>query len=173
MIDISTWPYRQSVSAFIFDESNKLLICSLNLDVDYDWNIPGGGIEEGETPEDAIYRELKEEVNISPEDLILLKKSEIVNRYDFTSKHITVLSTKSGRQHRGQERIQFIFRYIGKPSTVRPGDTEIKEIKWMDLNDVDKYLDFERINLNAKAVLLECADVIKVDMPNNTRTTVV
>lgn len=173
MIDISTWPYRQSVSAFIFDKSNKLLICSLNVDVDYDWNVPGGGIEEGETPEDAIYREVKEEVNISREDLVFLKKSGIVNRYDFTSIHALERSTSRGRQHRGQERTQFIFRYIGDLNTVRPSDPEIKEVMWMDLEDLDKYLDFERINLNAKLVLSECADAIKIEVPNKTRTAVV
>lgn len=49
------------VSAFgiLFDESGRVLLCLRN---DYDlWNLPGGGLEPGETPDAGVIREVKEE----------------------------------------------------------------------------------------------------------------
>ncbi len=34
------------------------------------WNTPGGAVEEGETPREAMARELKEEINLNATDLI-------------------------------------------------------------------------------------------------------
>ncbi len=47
---------------------------------------PGGKIEEGETPEQAMIRELQEEVGITPHDATLFDKLE----YQFPDRHITL-----------------------------------------------------------------------------------
>ncbi|MFA5932849.1 MAG: NUDIX domain-containing protein [Microgenomates group bacterium] len=50
------------------------------------WNLPGGGIEENETTENAAKRELREEINIIPKNLIYLgtqtyNDGSVVERY--------------------------------------------------------------------------------------------
>jgi len=40
------------------------------------WDLIGGHIEEGETPDDALVREVKEELNIDLKDFIFYKKFE-------------------------------------------------------------------------------------------------
>src|SRR5258706_8167113 len=52
------------ISAFgiILDEQQRVLLCH-RCDVDL-WNLPGGGVEQGETPAQAVVREVKEEVGL-------------------------------------------------------------------------------------------------------------
>src|SRR5437868_4012784 len=53
--------FRISVSALIFDDERILL--ALRRDIDW-WNLPGGGMEYGETVEEAICREVHEETGL-------------------------------------------------------------------------------------------------------------
>ena len=50
------------------------------------WEFPGGKIEAGETPEEAVIRELQEEVGITATSLHLFDKLE----YQFPDRHITL-----------------------------------------------------------------------------------
>ncbi|AKL13654.1 TPA: 8-oxo-dGTP diphosphatase MutT [Kluyvera intermedia] len=50
------------------------------------WEFPGGKIEEGETPEQAVVRELHEEVGINAGAVTLFDKLE----YHFPDRHITL-----------------------------------------------------------------------------------
>ncbi len=56
--------FRVAVSAIIFDEARVLL--SLRRDIDW-WNLPGGGMEAGETVDDALRREVREETGLDVE----------------------------------------------------------------------------------------------------------
>lgn len=49
-------------SAIITDEQRRVLLCH-RTDRDF-WNLPGGGVEHGETPWQAVIREVKEEVGL-------------------------------------------------------------------------------------------------------------
>ena len=51
---------KHGAFAVIFDEQRRVLLCHRR-DMDA-WNLPGGGIEPGESPWDATIREVREEV---------------------------------------------------------------------------------------------------------------
>ncbi len=56
--------------AIITDDHNRVLLCHRR---DYDlWNLPGGGVESGETPWDAVKREVFEETSLSVDPIQLL-----------------------------------------------------------------------------------------------------
>lgn len=70
------------VFGIILNNSNEVLLCHRT---DYDlWNLPGGGLEEGETPWEGVIREIKEETGLDTEIIKLNgiyskpNKSEIV-----------------------------------------------------------------------------------------------
>lgn len=54
--------YRVAVKALIRNEEGKLLLVKEKSDK---WDLPGGGLDHGEEPEDGIRRELREELGIT------------------------------------------------------------------------------------------------------------
>src|SRR6266581_6377964 len=56
--------FRIGVFALIFDDERILL--ALRRDIDW-WNLPGGGMEHGETVEEAVRREVREETGLEVE----------------------------------------------------------------------------------------------------------
>lgn len=65
-------PRKPAASAILIFQGKLLLMLRDNIPTIHSpnrWNAPGGGIEEGETPDDAIKRELCEEVSVIPDNL--------------------------------------------------------------------------------------------------------
>ena len=83
---------RLNVAAIIINEESKILFCkrSQNKKVAPGvWHMPGGKIEEGESVEEAIIRELKEELNLSVQEV--LGYSGVVHDYSVgAEKHRTL-----------------------------------------------------------------------------------
>ena len=72
------------------------------------WQMPQGGIDEGETPESAAWREMQEETGTR--DAILLAEGRAWHRYDLPADLVPRLW--KGR-YRGQEQKWFAFRFTG------------------------------------------------------------
>jgi putative (di)nucleoside polyphosphate hydrolase len=80
------------------------------------WQFPQGGINPGETPEQAMYRELEEEVGLKPEHIRILGRTRDWMRYDVPS-HWTRRENRG--LFRGQKQIWFLLRLIGRDCDVR------------------------------------------------------
>jgi putative (di)nucleoside polyphosphate hydrolase len=79
------------------------------------WQFPQGGIKPGETPEQAMYRELKEEVGLDPGHVKILGRTREWLRYDVPQ---TWVRRESRSVYRGQKQIWFLLRLIGRDCDV-------------------------------------------------------
>ncbi len=53
--------YRTSIKALVLNEEKKILLIK---EANGKWELPGGGMEFGETPHDCLHREVREEMGI-------------------------------------------------------------------------------------------------------------
>lgn len=132
--------YRQKTAAVVVDKENRFLLLQLQGYGAGDWNIPGGGLEEGESPEEGLTRELTEE--LGTDKFEILEKSKIKNQYEWPDFVIAERIRKKSQYFRGQQQIQFIVRYIGDKSEIKPQEEEIRKTKWVDYKDLKSHLLF-------------------------------
>ena len=115
--------YRKNVSGFILDEQNNILLCK-RVSRYLDWQLPQGGIDEGESAEEAIIRELKEEVNLVNPEIIL--KSAFSLNYEWPEELLD-------RGYRGQNQISFVLKSAKnwEPSFDTGPEIEFSASKWV------------------------------------------
>ena len=116
----------------------------------HSWQFPQGGIQHGENPEQAMYRELHEEVGLSPEHVQVIGRTRDWLRYDVPSEFLRRnYSSKSKRTpYRGQKQIWFLIRMVGLDSDISLRATNHPEFDawrwspyWISL---DVVIDFKR-----------------------------
>lgn len=66
-MDPSKIKYRPNVAAILQKKEGRILVAE-RWDVDGAWQFPQGGVDPGETHEEALERELKEELSLEPGD---------------------------------------------------------------------------------------------------------
>jgi putative (di)nucleoside polyphosphate hydrolase len=82
---------------------------------EHSWQFPQGGIKRGETPEQAMYRELNEEIGLWPEHVRIIGRTRNWLRYDVPERWVR----REWRGHyRGQKQIWFLLRMIGHDTDV-------------------------------------------------------
>ena len=76
----------------------------------HSWQFPQGGIDRGETPEQAMFRELHEEVGLQPQHVSIVARTRDWLRYEVPDRYIR----RDARGHyKGQKQIWFLLRLTG------------------------------------------------------------
>ena len=79
----------------------------------HSWQFPQGGIKHGETPEQAMFRELHEEVGLLPDHVRIVARTRDWLRYEVPDHFIR----RDARGHyRGQKQIWFLLQLMGRDS---------------------------------------------------------
>jgi putative (di)nucleoside polyphosphate hydrolase len=154
-----------------------IIICNAKNEVfwgkrvkEHSWQFPQGGIKSGETPERAMYRELKEEVGLDEQHVRILGRTRDWLRYEVPDQWIR----RDWRgNYRGQKQIWFLLRLVGRDCDVHLRASEKPEFdawRWHDywvplesviefkrdvyqqaLNELAKYLHRHRVERRASS----------------------
>jgi len=131
---INRFFYRKSVVGFIINDENQVLLVNKAGESDY-WGLPQGGIDSGESDDNAILREIKEETNISKIDI--LGKFENIYKYKWPNGY-----THSG--YKGQKQTLYILKFNGKDSEIKLSPWELKDWKWIEIDKLVSESDEKR-----------------------------
>jgi len=131
--------YRQGVSAIITNQNNEFLLVNLESFAEKFFAIPGGGVEEGETLKDAVYREINEELGITDKQLEIVGQSNMPVRFKFKE----IRMNRKGVEYEGSERYFFGFKFISDEKIITPNPGEVRTYKWVAYNDLKDYLLFD------------------------------
>ena len=88
------------------------------------WQFPQGGMKNTETPEEAMFRELKEEIGLQPEDVKILASTKRWLRYRLPKRLVRHHSTPLCI---GQKQKWFLLRFIGDDDRIDLVATESPE----------------------------------------------
>jgi len=111
----------------------------------HSWQFPQGGIQHGESPEQAMYRELQEEVGLLPEHVQIIGRTRDWLRYDVPEEYLRRQNaTRVHRAaYRGQKQIWFLLRLVGLDSDIQLRASEHPEFDawrwvpfWIQLDGV-------------------------------------
>ena len=121
--------YRPNVAAIIRRSDHKILVGE-RTDRPGSWQFPQGGIKKRETPEEALKRELFEEVGLPGESYRILERKEPY-RYLFDQGR-----TKEG--YHGQEQIYFLVELSpGFEPRHETSEPEFRALRWIDPAEFD------------------------------------
>ena len=115
------------------------------------WQFPQGGIKHGETPIQAMFRELEEEIGLQAEHVRVLGRTREWLRYEVPEKWSRAREVEapgSRSPYRGQKQIWFLLRMVGRDCDVRlraSGHPEFDAWRWNDYwVPLETVIDFKR-----------------------------
>ncbi len=135
-------PYRPGVGLMLFN-GDGLVFVGQRINVrSVGWQMPQGGIKEGETPQAAALRELAEEVGTERAEIVAEARGWI--SYDLPEEF---MGTVWGGRYRGQRQKWFAMRFTGTDGDidVRTKKPEFRAWKWVEIDDLlDLVVPFKR-----------------------------
>lgn len=128
--------YRLGVGIFLLNKTKKLWI-GKRIDSEDHWQMPQGGVDNKETPLEAMKRELKEEIGTN--DVKVLSQTDNWLRYDLPKKLIPKLWNG---QFLGQQQKWFACQFNGTDNDINLNlhKPEFREWKWISPTESLKYV---------------------------------
>lgn len=127
-MNISSLPYRKGVGMMLANHQNLIFVAKRIDMISEAWQMPQGGIDEGERPEEAALRELGEEIGTNKAKIIVQSK----DWYDYDLPTELVPKIWGGR-YRGQRQKWFLMRFTGADNdiNIHTHHPEFSEWKWV------------------------------------------
>ena len=111
----------------------------------HSWQFPQGGIDRGETPEQAMFRELHEEIGLQPTHVRVVARTRDWLRYEVPDRYIR----RDARGHyKGQKQIWYLLQLLGHDWDLNLRATDHPEFDAWRWNDywvpLDVVVEFKR-----------------------------
>lgn len=120
-------PYRSNVGIMMVNEKGYVFV-GQRLDNNQNaWQMPQGGIDAGEDPETAAYRELLEETGVKKQDVRFVASSSQWLSYDLPEDLIPILWNG---KFRGQKQKWFLFKFLGEDRDINIATEHPEFSKW-------------------------------------------
>ena len=141
---MSDLPYRPGVGAMLVNPQG-LVFVGQRIDSSLDaWQMPQGGVDPGEEPDDAVLRELEEETGIAPALVEIVTRGAAPFDYDLPPE---LIHTVWKGRYRGQRQHWYLLRFLGTDADVdiATAHPEFNQWRWVEPESlVDLIVPFKR-----------------------------
>ena len=139
--DLHNLPLRSGVGIVLLNKENKVFVAKRIDNPKNFWQMPQGGVDEGEDFLKAAYRELEEETSIKNVELI--KELDGTITYELPDRLLGLIWKG---KYRGQKQKWFLMRFVGADNeiNIKTKHPEFLEWKWVELDKItDLVVDFK------------------------------
>jgi putative (di)nucleoside polyphosphate hydrolase len=134
-LDPATLPYRPGAGVMLVNRDGKVFVAQ-RLDSTLEaWQMPQGGLDEGEDPQDGALRELEEETGITRDKVEVIARCPEPLTYELPAELVGKLW--KGRW-RGQKQHWFLARFLGEDGDINidTAEPEFRAWRWSDPEDL-------------------------------------
>jgi 8-oxo-dGTP pyrophosphatase MutT (NUDIX family) len=139
-------------TAYVVRDGKTLLLKHKKLGM---WLPPGGHIDEGETPDEAALRELREETGLDADFLVPPRGPDPAGgrvEYLHPPLHVQVEEIPGHNHH-----VDFIYCLVARPGEVRPGDGESAVLRWHSAQELGEPHVSEEVRTTGRLALAAAA----------------
>lgn len=137
-------PYRANVGVMLIDRAGRIF-AGRRIDSDSPaWQMPQGGIDDGEKPRKAALRELAEETGVPAHLVEFVARTPDWLTYDLPPE---LLGKVWGGKYRGQRQKWFLFRFLGHDDQIdiATDHPEFDQWRWIGADELlDSIVPFKR-----------------------------
>ena len=127
----SDLPYRPCVGLMLLNASGQVFVGKRIDQTVEGWQMPQGGIDDGESPRDAVLRELHEETGTTKAEIVAELPDWLY--YDLPE-HLVGIAFKG--KFKGQKQKWFLLRFTGQDSDIdlAAHEPEFSDWQWFDMD---------------------------------------
>ena len=135
--NFSDLPLRTGVGIIVLNKNNKVFVAKRIDNAKNFWQMPQGGVDEGENFLKAAYRELEEETSIK--SVALIKELDGTITYELPERLLGIIWRG---KYKGQKQKWFLMRFLGeeKEIDIKTKNPEFLEWRWIELDQITEFV---------------------------------